>query len=159
MTIIVSLSFFFYLIVPYCLGLLTSRKTTIYSHICTWVICNLVFAVIFSIKESDIITVPLLILACGLCYYLFTYLFYGRKLLVETKTDNYKTLISSSIFSAIIKVILILSLLFIVAVSIFCICTTKDMYYIIYFVVTILLQWIESLIYSKKIYKIADNKQ
>lgn len=102
----------------------------------------------FSIRENEIITVPLLVLVGGFFYFIFSYLFYGKSLQAETQTDNYKILITSKIFSVIIKAVLALSLIFAVVVVIYSNKATNDMYYIVYFAALILISCLKLIIYK-----------
>lgn len=80
MSILIPLAIALYLLVPYYLGLLTLDKKKIYKHILIWFLCNAIFAFVFSWKEKEIVTLPLVVLGFGLIYFVCSYLFNGRNL-------------------------------------------------------------------------------
>lgn len=153
MSVLVSLSIVFYLLLPYYLGLLTTSKKTVYNHIFIWCVCNVVFCILFSLKEKEIVTVPLLVLAIGLFYFFFSYLFYGKSLQNDAKTKNFELLITNKSLLFIMNIIMSIIILFALVLLFYMINRKTNFLYIIYFFVLIVVSCVESLIYYKTLQK------
>lgn len=151
MTVFISLAIGCYLLIPYYLGLLTLDPKKTNTHILIWCACNAIFSLVFSWKEKEMVTLPLVVLGVGFVYFVCSYLFYGRELQKETKGDHISILISNPnvlrfLYIAFAGIIVVSLLLFFYMTR-----KTDDLLYVVYFLVVMFISCAEMVLYFRTI--------
>lgn len=113
--IIVWLSIGFFLLLPYYHAVFTFNERTVGCHISFWLCAHFIFAIIFTVIEKALWTVPLILFCAYTVYFVFSYIFYVRDMCSNQEKSNIQSLIATKWFVVAERIVFIVSTTLLIA--------------------------------------------